>query len=167
MSGWSLVLNSEHFDTVVLNGMRKARRTIVIATANLTNLWAGDRQLFPALADLAEQGVTVGILHSSELKGRVLTALRSLRPGLVHTRLCRRNHMKIVAIDGAAMYVGSANLTGAGLGAKHEETRNFEAGAWVTDREAIRRVLDLYDRIWSGRECPGCGWMDKCEGYRP
>ena len=49
-------------------------------------------------------------------------------PGSFEMRLCPRVHFKAVVIDGAELYLGSANWTGAGLGAKGEGRRNFELG---------------------------------------
>ncbi len=46
-------------------------------------------------------------------------------------RRCPRLHAKAVIIDCRAMYLGSANLTGAGLGAKADKRRNFEMGIWT------------------------------------
>ena len=42
--------------------------------------------------------------------------------------LCPRAHFKSVIVDGKIAYSGSANLTGAGLGAKGKDRRNFEGG---------------------------------------
>lgn len=47
--------------------------------------------------------------------------------------LCPRVHLKSLIIDGRFAYVGSANLTGAGMGAKSDRRRNFESGI-ITDR---------------------------------
>lgn len=40
--------------------------------------------------------------------------------------LCPRVHFKCIIVDGVKAYFGSANLTGAGMGAKSEKKRNFE-----------------------------------------
>ena len=37
-------------------------------------------------------------------------------------------HFKLIIIDSTIAYVGSANLTGAGMGMKSPKKRNFEAG---------------------------------------
>ena len=39
--------------------------------------------------------------------------------------LCPRVHFKCIIVDGRKAYFGSANLTGAGMGAKSEKKRNF------------------------------------------
>ena len=45
-------------------------------------------------------------------------------------------HGYILVFDCAEVYIGSANLTGAGIGMKAETTRNFEAGL-LTDQPEI------------------------------
>jgi phosphatidylserine/phosphatidylglycerophosphate/cardiolipin synthase-like enzyme len=71
-------------------------------------------------------------------------------------------HAKAVIADGRWMYLGSANLTGAGLGAKSARRRNFEAGICTDDLTLIDPVLDMLDSIWSGAQCDGCGRKDHC-----
>ena len=54
-------------------------------------------------------------------------------------------------VDGAFLYLGSANWTGAGLGAKGAGRRNFELGFVTADDQLLDRVQFIYDGIWSGR----------------
>ena len=77
-------------------------------------------------------------------------------------RRCPRVHVKAVIVDGLGMYLGSANLTGAGLGAKSPRRRNFEAGIWTDELSLIDPVADMLEGIWSGRECPDCGRHEYC-----
>jgi phosphatidylserine/phosphatidylglycerophosphate/cardiolipin synthase-like enzyme len=63
---------------------------------------------------------------------RLARALRS------RMRRCPRVHLKMIAVDGRALYLGSANFTGAGLGAKGDARRNFEMGV-LTDDEGFSR----------------------------
>ena len=65
-------------------------------------------------------------------------------------------HFKAVIVDGAWAYLGSANLTGAGLGAKGEGRRNFELGICTEDFDTIDRVSALFEAVWSGAECGAC-----------
>jgi hypothetical protein len=67
-----------------------------------------------------------------------------------------------VLVDGAWVYLGSANLTGAGLGAKDERRRNFEVGFATEDFDVIDRVTALYESVWSGSECGTCKLRDLC-----
>ena len=65
-------------------------------------------------------------------------------------------------IDGAWVYAGSANLTGAGLGAKGEGRRNFEVGFCSEDFEIVDRVKALFEAIWTGAECASCKLRSVC-----
>ena len=56
----------------------------------------------------------------------------------------------------------SANLTGAGLGAKGDGRRNFEWGIWTTSAGLIEGVLDQFNALWEGRRCDTCGRRDVC-----
>jgi phosphatidylserine/phosphatidylglycerophosphate/cardiolipin synthase-like enzyme len=71
--------------------------------------------------------------------------------------------LKIIAVDGALLYLGSANFTGAGLGAKGENRRNFEMGVVTDDDVLLDEVQGRFDAIWRGRECGAC----KCRGLCP
>jgi hypothetical protein len=45
---------------------------------------------------------------------------------------------------------------------KGKTRRNFELGV-LTDEDAIMdRVTELYENIWSGRQCPRCGRREQC-----
>src|SRR5229473_1158043 len=67
-----------------------------------------------------------------------------------------------VLVDGAWVYLGSANLTGAGLGAKGDARRNFELGFCTEDFEVIDRVTALFQAVWTGAECGACKLRDVC-----
>jgi hypothetical protein len=77
-------------------------------------------------------------------------------------RQCPRVHFKVLASDGASLYVGSANLTGAGLGAKGEGRRNFELGFVTDDELTLDAVQERFDRIWRGAECKSCRLRGEC-----
>ncbi|HYS04013.1 MAG TPA: phospholipase D-like domain-containing protein [Candidatus Dormibacteraeota bacterium] len=51
------------------------------------------------------------------------------------------SHLKVMVVDGQAAYIGSANITGAGLAG-----RNLELGVLVRGGQVavIERILDLY-----------------------
>jgi hypothetical protein len=77
-------------------------------------------------------------------------------------RLCPRVHFKAVVVDGTMLYLGSANWTGAGLGAKGEGRRNFELGFLSRDDLLLDEVQGYFDRIWRGGECGACKLRDRC-----
>jgi hypothetical protein len=53
-------------------------------------------------------------------------------------------------------YVGSANLTGAGLGMKGKNTRNFEAGVLSSNKDFVKNAAEQFDSVWMGAHCKGC-----------
>ena len=155
---------------VVLEKMTQARESVLIATANvkamLVELKAGQfRPIADLFAQLSRRGVTVRLLHA-ELPSRPFREAfdkhERLTSGGMGLKICPRVHFKAVLIDGAWLYLGSANLTGAGLGAKHANRRNFELGLVTEDFDTIDRVSGLFDAVWSGAECKACRLHDLC-----
>lgn len=55
-------------------------------------------------------------------------------PSLIESNLLERIHTKAIITNEKEAFIGSANLTGAGVGAKSPFCRNFEAG-FVTDKK--------------------------------
>lgn len=76
--------------------------------------------------------------------------------------LCNRVHFKIIVIDCEWVYVGSANLTGAGMGMKSPHKRNFEAGIFTDAPHLVDGAMEEFDRIWRGEECKKCGRKEFC-----
>jgi len=80
--------------------------------------------------------------------------------------LCPRVHLKSVIIDGEVAYTGSANLTGAGMGAKSPNKRNFEAGIVTTEENLVSKIMEQFDDIWRGSHCQDCKRKKYCADYR-
>ncbi|MBL9133844.1 MAG: phosphatidylserine synthase, partial [Verrucomicrobiaceae bacterium] len=76
--------------------------------------------------------------------------------------LCPRMHMKCVIADSRVAYIGSANLTGAGIGAKGQHRRNFEAGIVTEDRAMIDGLMKFLDAFYLGDHCLKCQRRDVC-----
>jgi phosphatidylserine/phosphatidylglycerophosphate/cardiolipin synthase-like enzyme len=77
-------------------------------------------------------------------------------------RRCPRVHQKTILADGKLLYIGSANLTGAGVGAKSENRRNFEVGIITDEPAMIDRADSLFELIWCGDMCLKCGRKSVC-----
>lgn len=169
-----LVTGKDHYELVV-EAVRRAEVSVWIATANLKDVHVEARvgtrarargrfeSLMEQLGELAARGVEVRILHAGVPSGPL--GARLAKGGAarkVELRRCIRVHMKVVAVDGRLLYLGSANFTGAGLGAKAEGRRNFEAGILTTDDVLLDRVQAELDAIWSGRECAACKLRAEC-----
>ena len=164
-----LLQGSELYREVILDKLAHARESVLIATANLKDMQVErDGKFVSVLAlfsDLAARGVDLRILHA-ELPSRPFRASfekrRRLTAGGLSLKICPRVHFKAVVIDGAWVYAGSANLTGAGLGAKGEGRRNFEVGFCTEDFETVDRVKALFEAIWTGAECASCKLRSVC-----
>ena len=76
--------------------------------------------------------------------------------------LCPRVHFKCIIVDWHVAYFGSANLTGAGMGAKSEKKRNFENGVLTDDPALINPLVEQFDSVWRGAFCRECGRRDHC-----
>jgi phosphatidylserine/phosphatidylglycerophosphate/cardiolipin synthase-like enzyme len=158
-----LLTGRELYSSVILDKLLHARESAWIATANVKAMFVeheGDyRSIVDVFARLARKGVELRLLHA-ELPSRPFRAAfdrqASLVRGGLQLKICPRVHFKTVVIDGAWAYVGSANLTGAGLGAKSEDRRNFEVGFVTEDFDVIDRVTALFQAVWSGAECGPC-----------
>ena len=58
--------------------------------------------------------------------------------------------------------LGSANLTGAGIGMKADGTPNFEAGILTDDPEIVEQAMNQFDEVWMGKHCTTCKRKDFC-----
>lgn len=164
-----LLQGRELYREVVLGKLAQARESVWISTANVKAMFVEqDEQFVPVLEvfdRLAARGVELRLLHA-ELPSRPFRSAFDARSRLVkgglELKVCPRVHFKAVVVDGAWAYVGSANLTGAGLGAKGSDTRNFELGFVTEDFDVIDRVTALYQAVWGGAECRGCRLRSLC-----
>jgi phosphatidylserine/phosphatidylglycerophosphate/cardiolipin synthase-like enzyme len=119
---------------------------------------------------LADRGVEIRILHAGTPSGPALQELKKIAappadgapPRPLTIRRCPRLHAKAVIVDARAMYLGSANLTGAGLGAKGPEKRNFEIGVWTEALPLIEAVSEQFNLLWEGHRCRTCQRRDVC-----
>jgi phosphatidylserine/phosphatidylglycerophosphate/cardiolipin synthase-like enzyme len=157
------------YRVVVQERMAHARESVWIATANVKAMMIETapkrfRPVVELFSELTGRGVEVRVLHA-ELPSRPFRAAFDARAQLAHRmtlKICPRVHFKCVLVDGAWLYLGSANLTGAGLGAKGADNRNFELGVVTEDFEIIDQVAALYDRVWAGRPCSTCKLFARC-----
>ena len=62
-----------------------------------------------------------------------------------------------------AIYIGSANLTGAAFGMKSERNRNFEAGFFTDEMELVNEAVQQFDEVWMGMYCKKCGRKYVCK----
>jgi phosphatidylserine/phosphatidylglycerophosphate/cardiolipin synthase-like enzyme len=173
-----LLVHGDHYPAVI-DLVSSAKRSVWIATANLKELMIEDARLVPGRArtrksfrsvlavmdELAQRKVELRILHAgvpSRIFRRDFDREKRLVAGGLELRQCPRNHLKLVIVDGRHLYFGSANWTGAGLGAKNDGRRNFELGVLTEDERLLDAAQETYERIWRGAECEGCRLRDEC-----
>ena len=163
-----LILNRDHFRTIVLDGICGAKASVDIMTADFKAMLVPDgysrraRSIVEIFRVLANKGVEVRLLHAGVPSGPALRELKRELPTGLTIRRCPRLHSKAVVIDSARMYLGSANLTGAGLGAKGDEKRNFEMGIWTESISMIDAVAEQFNQLWEGQPCKKCKRRDVC-----
>ncbi len=167
------MVDRDHVTTLV-DLVRNAKTSLWIATANLKELMVeapiGTRarargryvSIVEDLRDLVRRGVDLRVLHASPPSGPMTRSLTRVADVRARLRMCPRVHLKVIAVDGASLYLGSANFTGAGLGAKGEGRRNFEMGVLTDDDVMLDVAQARFDRIWRGKECASCKLIDRC-----
>jgi len=154
---------------VLLDEVLKAKRSVWIATATLKDVHVPSqgryRSILYQFGVLCAGGVEVRILHGGIPSEAFLRSFKKsglAGDALFTARRCPRVHLKTIVIDSSALFLGSANLTGAGLGAKGETRRNFESGILTHDAEMIARAESYFRVIWNGKMCEGCGRRSIC-----
>jgi phosphatidylserine/phosphatidylglycerophosphate/cardiolipin synthase-like enzyme len=172
-----IVAGRGHYESVV-RAVIDAKVSVWIATANLKELLVEDarmrmpgrprsfRSVLAVFDDLAERGLDLRILHAGFPSQAFRDAFDShprLVAGALQMRQCPRVHLKAVIVDGGLLYLGSANWTGAGLGAKSDRNRNFELGLVTEDEALLDQVQAIFDHLWRGGECARCGRREACE----
>jgi phosphatidylserine/phosphatidylglycerophosphate/cardiolipin synthase-like enzyme len=165
------ITDRQIYDLVIQTALPRASRFLWIATSNLKDLYVEhESRMVPLLAvisKLIDKGVAVRLLHGKE-PGPAFRADFDRYPNLIdgmELLLCPRVHFKSVIVDGLFAYSGSANLTGAGLGAKSSYRRNFEGGIVTTRPDLVKAIMQQFDRIWMGTECLPCQRKEHCEAY--
>jgi phosphatidylserine/phosphatidylglycerophosphate/cardiolipin synthase-like enzyme len=173
----SLLVDRAHYEHVTL-ALAAARTSVWIATANVKQVMIeapiGTRDrargryvpILDTLQSLCDRGVNVRLLHatppSRPFREELAARAERLAAPRFQMRACPRVHLKMIAIDGALLYLGSANFTGAGLGAKGDGRRNFEMGVLTDDEWMLDEAQRRFDEIWRGAECAGCRLRAEC-----
>ena len=180
--------NREIYERVIRETVPLVRERLWIATADIKDLYVeppsrassfakatedrtearlGGRDMVPflqVLDGMLKRGVEVRLIHAKE-PGPNWREDFDRYPGLwegMERMLCPRVHFKCIIVDGRTAYFGSANLTGAGMGAKSERKRNFENGVLTDDPALVAPLVEQFDSVWRGDFCRDCGRRDFC-----
>ncbi|MEM8498543.1 MAG: phospholipase D-like domain-containing protein [Pseudomonadota bacterium] len=165
-----LLLNRNIYLEVIQQRLPNAKEYVWIVTADIKDMYveygSGFVPLLQLLSDLVDDGVAIRLIHAKEPGPRFredfdrFDAL--INNELFERILCPRVHTKAIIIDGREAFVGSPNLTGAGLGSKHEDKRNFEAGFLFDDPQSLKELTDWVDELYLGDYCHSCRRREYC-----
>ena len=156
----------------------KAQESIIIGTYNLQNIKIQQRNRNTSLSEVliqkAKRNVKILICLAAFMrKSRFINTLRTHPVAHTHKlaiRFCRRMHFKTIIVDLKYAYIGTANISGAGIGLKSQQRRNFELGFVTRDIELIADVGTTFMEIFNGKYCDKCHFFknshiqDPCSG---
>lgn len=171
-----LIINEKHYQEV-LQRICTAKTSIKIMTADFKRFnlkptgsqgkdYKDGTPFIKYLMSKAVQGVSVRIICS-----RPSTTFteewkeyyrQMMNPTLFKYKYCNRNHAKIVIVDDRFAYIGSANVTPAGLGQGIFTPGNFEAGIITEELSVISSAKELFSMIWNDNYCTNCHRADNC-----
>lgn len=163
MSFIKYIQDEAHYLTV-LSKASTVKESLWIGTADIKDLYVGNEPFLGILAELVKKGLDVRLIHAKE-PGPIFREEFDRYPVLAkhfQRQLCPRVHFKMVIFDYREAYIGSANLTGAGIGAKGTNKRNFEAGILTDDFELVDAACNQFDDVWTGRHCKQCLRKEIC-----
>lgn len=173
------VINANHYQEVIQR-ICAAKSSIRIMTANFKRFnlkptgsqgkgYKDGTPFVKYLMAKAVQGVSVQIICSmpslsfcDEWKEYYQ---QMMEPELFEYKFCERNHAKIVIIDDKYAYIGSANITPAGLGQGIFTPGNFEAGVLTDNPEVVSSVKAFFTSIWEGYRCNKCHRAKICHEF--
>lgn len=167
-----VVTDRQIFEKVIEGLVPTAKSILWIATADIKDMHipTGTRTSIPflgLLAELAKRGVAIRLIHAKEPGPRFQESFDAYPNLLEHLEMmhCPRCHLKTIIVDMQKMYIGSANLTGAGLGAKSSKKRNFEAGIISSEPALLEPIIEQFDTLWLGAHCGECGRKEFCAQF--
>lgn len=148
------------------------KRFLWIGTADIKDLYVDKgKKMVPfleILSDLLKKGVEIRLIFAKE-PGPAFRQDFDKYPNLIkglEQMHCPRVHFKTIISDGKKAFTGSANLTGAGLGAKSKNNRNFEAGILTTEPVFIEKLMAQIDELWIGENCRTCEKKQYCSEWQ-
>ncbi len=143
-----IFITNEQLYKQAIQPIASATSFVWIGTADIKDLHVhhkGDVQSFLCVLDgLLKRKVAIRLLHAKEPGANFRRSFDKfpLLWDTMERQLCPRVHFKHIIIDGKFAYSGSANLTGAGLGIKSHDTRNFESGFVTTNPDVIDAIMN-------------------------
>ena len=161
------ISDSDHYSQVLAR-LATVKKHLWIGTADIKDLYVmhegKSTPLLGVIAQLIRRGVAVRLIHAKD-PGPNFREDFDRYPVLIDRLervLCPRVHFKLMIFDLETAYIGSANLTGAGIGMKSDGRRNFEAGILTDEPELVESAINQFDNVWIGRHCKNCLRKDYC-----
>lgn len=161
------IADIDHYH-IVLENARNAKAMLWIGTADIKDLHvksgSSSMPFLGVLSSLIKKGVEVRLIHAKEpgIAFREDFDKYPVLKDMLERVLCPRVHFKLIIIDNKLAYIGSANLTGAGMGMKSNTRRNFEAGIFTDEPEIVEAAMEQFDSVWRGEKCKKCGRREYC-----
>ncbi|HPP87035.1 MAG TPA: phospholipase D-like domain-containing protein [bacterium] len=169
MTAHKLLVNEQIYQEIFNKHLLLAEKSVLIATANVKNIFIKKNREYISIVqifkELCNNDIYVSLLFSSEPSQSFLDELHKLKlykNKNFYLTKCPRTHFKCVIIDDKIAYTGSANLTGAGIGAKSIYKRNFEIGFMTDEKNVIQNMIEIFMRITERKECGGCKRKEFC-----
>lgn len=156
-----LITNEEHYDEVVKR-ICDAKSSIKIMTANFKRFrlkptaaqgvnYTDGTPFIEYLMKKAVRGVSVQIICSNPSASFTEEWQEYYRqmgePELFEYQFSDRNHAKVYIIDDEIAYVGSANVTKAGL--RQLNDANYEAGVLTDDPKLQSSIKAFFSEVWA------------------
>jgi hypothetical protein len=162
------IQNEEHYSKV-LSLVKEVKRTLWIGTADIKDLYVKQGMtvvpFLGMLSSLITRSVEIRLIHAKEPGPNFRNDFDKypLLASRLERILCPRVHFKLFVFDMQTAYIGSANLTGAGIGMKGEFTRNFESGILTNDPTLVQAAANQFDSVWMGSFCLKCKRKEFCQ----
>ena len=167
-----LITGRDHYNFLI-GHIREAKSSVLIATANAkrfsigeTEAKASSESFLDILESLANDGVDIRIISSSPSRGFIeeMQEHEDLMDSPYFSfKICRRSHMKMVVIDNEIIYIGSANITAAGMGPRIDTRRNFEVGMVSSEPSIVEQGINIFEEAWSKKRCSSCYYKSECK----
>ena len=169
-------LITENFYNEVIKRICAAKSSIKIMTADINlirlkptasqgNKYKDGTSFIDFLMEKTNKGVSVQIIcaeKSNRFQEDVVRAYCGEAGKHFSVCFCARNHAKVVVIDDKIAYVGSANMTRAGIGQPYASPGNFEVGFIIEAPEIVRSLNELFSKILNHEFCEDCHRRKDC-----
>ncbi len=160
-----VLLNQEIYEEFLLKRAICSSKRLWITTGVSTNflIKLGEKKFF-RLAEillLLSHKIDVRIISGlDETKSSLLKKVKEKNPSL--TKHCPKMHAKMIIVDNKIAYIGSGNLTAAGMGRPDLSENNWEVGVQLQDQQALYKCSKFFLEIWNGKFCADCEYKDEC-----